>query len=33
MFAHEHYADKLVARMRWALVDAEHEEQQQAMPG
>jgi hypothetical protein len=24
MFANEHYADRLVERMGWALVDAEH---------
>jgi hypothetical protein len=27
MFANEHYADQLVERMGWALVDAEHQEQ------
>jgi hypothetical protein len=27
MFANEHYADQLVERMGWALVDAEHHEQ------
>ena len=26
MFANEHYADQLVERMGWALVDAEKEE-------
>ena len=26
MFANEHYADQLVERMGWALVDAENEE-------
>jgi hypothetical protein len=26
MFANEHYADQLVERMGWALVDAEDEE-------
>jgi hypothetical protein len=29
MFADEHYADQLVERMGWALVDAEHREQEQ----
>jgi hypothetical protein len=27
MFANEHYADQLVERMGWALVDAENQEQ------
>jgi hypothetical protein len=27
MFANAHYADQLVERMGWALVDAEHQEQ------
>jgi hypothetical protein len=27
MFADQHYADQLVQRMGWALVDAEHREQ------
>ena len=27
MFANEHYADQLVERTGWALVDAEHQEQ------
>jgi hypothetical protein len=27
MFANEHYADQLVERMGWALVDAEHQGQ------
>jgi hypothetical protein len=27
MFANEHYADQLVERMGWALVDAEQQEQ------
>lgn len=27
MFANEHYADQLVERMGWALVDAEEHEQ------
>ena len=27
MFADEHYADQLVERMGWALVDAERQEQ------
>ena len=27
MFANEHYADQLVERMGWALVDAEAQEQ------
>jgi hypothetical protein len=27
MFADEHYADQLVERMAWALVDAEEQEQ------
>ena len=27
MLANEHYADQLVERMAWALVDAEHQEQ------
>jgi hypothetical protein len=27
MFANEHYAEQLVERMGWALVDAEHQEQ------
>jgi hypothetical protein len=27
MLANEHYADQLVERMGWALVDAEHQEQ------
>lgn len=27
MFANEHYADQLVDRMGWVLVDAEHQEQ------
>jgi hypothetical protein len=26
MFANEHYADQLVQRMRWALLDAEQRE-------
>ncbi len=28
MFANEHYADQLVERMGWALVDAEEEERE-----
>jgi hypothetical protein len=28
MFANEHYSNQLVERMGWALVDAEHQEQQ-----
>lgn len=28
MFANEHYADQLVERLGWALVDAEHQEQE-----
>ena len=28
MFADEHYADQLVERMGWALVDAENQEQE-----
>jgi hypothetical protein len=31
MFANEHYADRLVERMGWALVDAEHQEEEQAI--
>jgi hypothetical protein len=31
MFANEHYADQLVERMGWALVDAERQEQEQAI--
>jgi hypothetical protein len=31
MFADEHYADQLVERMGWAIVDAEHHEQEQAI--
>lgn len=31
MFADEHYADQLVERMGWALIDAEHHEQEQAI--
>jgi hypothetical protein len=27
MFANEHYADQLVERMGWVLVDAEYQEQ------
>lgn len=30
MFANDHYAEQLVERMGWALVDAEHREQAQA---
>lgn len=32
MFADEPYGDQLVERMRWALLDAEHTEQKQAVP-
>ncbi len=31
MFANEHYAGQLVERMGWALVDAERDEQGQAI--
>jgi hypothetical protein len=31
MFANKYYADQLVERMGWALADAEHQEQEQAV--
>lgn len=33
LLANRHYADQLVARMGWALVDAEHHEQQHTPGG